>query len=192
MGKGWGWLLVLLLLGASSSSGPSAPAPPPPAPPAPPKPRRPRRLPQTPAAPKGPPPSNPQPEPSDDDLELDPGSPKWPLHADLQWVQYAEDAARPGPKLTDLDYAVGDGPRELTAFERWAIAPYIPKEYPRALDAVIKNNTAGVGRFHRWALQRSARAAVLSFGAPLDVADRVLRLAARGMYEQARDFYRGG
>jgi hypothetical protein len=134
----------------------------------------------------------PQPEPSDDDLQLDPSAENWPLFADLRWVQYAEDAARPGPRLTDLDYTVGHGPRELTTFERWAIAPYIPSAYPRALDAVIKSDTAGVGRFHRWALQRSARAAVLSFGAPLEVADRVLLLAARGLYEQARDFYRDG
>jgi hypothetical protein len=183
--KGWGWIALLLLAGSWSSSASSAPAPslPPP---------RPRRRSPAPPVERTHPPTAPQPEPSDDDLELDPSSPKWPAFADLHWVQYAEDTARPGPKLTDVDYTIGSGPRELTTFERWAIGPYIPKEYPRALDAVIKSDTAGVARLHRWALQRAARAAVLSFGAPLDVADRVLRLAARGLYEQARDFYRGG
>jgi hypothetical protein len=125
-----------------------------------------------------------QPEPTDDDLLTPPWDPRYPLYADLVWLQYAKAPDRPGPALTAEDLqptpqTQASEPRALTPFERWALAPFVPAD---ALELRITLWPVQ-SRMERWALASMAQLLNPGLAEPVVV--------GRKLYEQARDFFRG-
>ncbi len=145
------------------------------------------------APPRAPPrrrnPFPPQPEPSDADLEVPPTDTRYPLYADLLWIQYVANAERGPPIQTsvDLSEARGGAPRTLTEFERWALGPFVPAGFslPKEVTSITPRP-----RFERWSLAKAAYDMAREKGAPESMAKELRRRVGRGLYEQARDFYR--
>jgi hypothetical protein len=134
----------------------------------------------------------PQPEPTDDDLQVPPNQVRYPLYADLLWIQYAERAPnRPGPLPTEIDLAApkANTPRKLTDFERWALLPFVPAGFAGVLAEEVTSNSPAP-RFHRWSLAKLAFDLARMKGAPEGMSNDLRLRVGRGLYEQARDFYR--
>lgn len=131
----------------------------------------------------------PQPDPTADELEVPPTDPRYPMYADMLWISYAESNKRPGPVPThvDLSPAKDDDDRELTEFERWALEPFVPPGFtlPRSI-----TSTTTRPRFERWSLAKAAYDYARDKGAPESMAATLRTRVARGLYEEARDFYR--
>ena len=117
---------------------------------------------------------------------------RYPTYADLLWIQYAENNERPGPLPTALDLAAPKSltPRELTEFERWALAAVLPPELAPTLAEKI-SSVSSQPRFERWALRQLAFDLAIHHGSPIDEAQQLQQRVGRKLYEQARDFYRG-
>ncbi len=117
----WGAVLLLFALGsagASSSRAPSSRAPSP-------KPK-----------PKTPPSTLPPGvDPVDDPELFNPEAVA--TSEDLLWLRFTGTQGRPGPPLGDDDKHPTPAARRLTAFERWALAPYFPE--PTDLEIKIHN-----------------------------------------------------
>lgn len=145
-------------------------------------------------APRAPPrkrsnPFPPQPEPDASELEVPPTDPRYPLYADMLWIQYAENNKRPGPVPVANDLAAArDGkPRTLTEFERWALQRFVPPGF--TLPAAVTSSTTRP-RFERWSLAKAAYDFAREKGAPEAMASTLRSRVARELYQQARDFYR--
>lgn len=147
--------------------------------------RAPRALPRT----RSSNPFPPQPEPTLEELLLEPTDPRYPMYADLLWIHYAEHAKHGGPlpSSMDLSEARDATPRTLTAFERWALQPFVPVGF--TLPAAVTSVTSRP-RFERWSLAKAA----YDFAREKRVAEPMARelrtQVARKLYERARDYYR--
>lgn len=182
--KALGWLVLLWLVSrASSASAVTTWKPAPSSPPAPTPPRAPPRRRN---------PFPPQPEPSDADLQVPPSDIRYPLYADLLWIEYAERGkGRPGPlpSVTDLAAAREGLRRQLTEFERWALTPFVPSGFEGALLEEVSSSSPAP-RYHRWSLAKLAYDLARKKGAPDSMAKQLQQRVGRSLYEQARDFYR--
>jgi hypothetical protein len=156
------------------------------------------RLIPSPVPPRNPPraprrnnPFPPQPEPDDSDLEVPPKDARYPLYADLLWIQYAERAKRMGPlpSPTDLAAPRAGVARNLTDFERWALGRFVPAGFASVLLEQVTSDSLAP-RFHRWSLAKLAFDLARMKGAPESMASELRRRVGRGLYEQARDHYR--